>query len=273
MDKPDDIRANLDQISVPDDEVSEETTEAVESEEEAAPVEADNEEETESEDKTEEEENSETTVDNDPPRVPYSRFETVNERAIRAEEQLRIMREEREQERLAQAAATTDAGLPSYWVELYGDSDTSKKAYQLRQQELKEEREQLRTALREDMQREQAEAEQRTEDTVEDWSTKIDEFATTHKRKFTEAQTDALLDVMDELTPKDEDGNYIVEPIQYLPQAVELYDLRMERATAKQKESRKNTAKLTSAKSEGVPVAKPGEWDGNWEKKLTKMGL
>ncbi len=268
MDK-DDIRANLDQPSVPDDEQLEEEAEAVESEEEQPAVEADNEVEAE----VETEADAETTVEADPPRVPYSRFETVNERAIRAEEQLRIMQEEREKERNAQNAAPNDDGLPSYWVKLYGDSDISKEAYQLRQQELKEEREQLRTSLREDMQREQVEAEQRTEQTVEDWTGQIDEFAAANKRKFTDTQTDALLDVMDELTPKDEDGNYLIEPIQYLPQAVELYDLRMEKATAKQKESRKSTAKLTSAKSEGVPSSKPGDWDGNWEKKLTKMGL
>lgn len=275
MDK-DDIRANLDQPSVPDDEQLEEEAEQVKSEEEQPSVEADNvEEETEEDtDEVETEEEAETTtVEKDPPRVPYSRFETVHERAIRAEEQLKVYKEAEERERLAQAAATTESGLPDYWVKLYGDSDVSKEAYQLRQQELREEREQLRNSLREDMQREQVEEEERTEATVEDWTGKIDQFATEHKRKFSESQTDALLDVMDELTPKDEDGNYLIEPIHYLPQAVELYDLRMEKATAKQKDSRKATARLTSAKSEGVPTAKPGEWDGNWEKKLTKMGL
>jgi hypothetical protein len=163
--------------------------------------------------------------------------------------------------------------LPSYWVKLYGDSEPSKEAFQLRQQELKEERETLRAGLREDMQREQVESEQRTEATVTNWSEQIDDFAAANKRKFTDTDTDALLDVMDELTPKDTDGNYIVEPIQYLAQAVELNDLRKEKAQASTKASREKTARLTGAKSEGIPTSKSGDWDGNWEKKLSKMGL
>lgn len=262
-----DIRANLDQPSVPDEESQDDT--AVESEEVEAPVEPEKEEEAE----VESEADKTTTVDVDPPRVPYSRFESVNERAIRAEEQLRMMQEEREEAKLAQAAAPNADGLPSYWVKLYGDSEASKEAFQLRQQELKEERESLRAGLREDMQREQIESEQRVDSTVDEWSNQIDDFAAANKRKFTDSETDALLDVMDELTPKDESGNYIVEPIQYLPRAVELYDLRQEKALATKKASRQQTARLTSAKSEGTPISKLGEWDGNWEKKLTKMGL
>lgn len=264
----DDIRANLDQPSVPEDEPTEDTEQDVEGEEGEATVEADNTEAEPEEDKAED-----TTVEKDPPRVPYSRFETVNERAIRAEEQLRIMQEERERERLAQAAAPTPAGLPTYWVKLYGDSDASKEAYALRQQELAEERKTIQSNLREELQREQVEAEQRTEQTVEDWSNQIDDFAAQNKRKFSDAETDALLDVMDELTPKDENGNYIVEPIQYLPQAVELYDLRQEKALASKKASKQATARLTGARSEGSLVTNTKEWDGNWEKKLNRLGL
>lgn len=260
---------DLDQPSVPDQEEADETATDVEKEEEQAPVEPEKAEETE----VETEDDSATTVEADPPRVPYSRFESVNEARVRAEEQLRIMQAERAQEQLAQAAAPTDTGLPTYWVELYGDSDASKRAYQLRQQEIKEEREQLRQGLREDFQREQVEQEQRVDTTVEQWSNSIDDYAAKNKRTFTEADTDALLDVMDELTPKDENGNYIVEPIQYLDRAVELHDLRQDKAKNSARTSRQATARLTSAKSEGVPTSKPGEWDGNWEKKLSKMGL
>jgi len=263
-----DIRANLDDISVPETEVEEEVT-GLKSEEEEPAVEAPKSEETEEES----EETEDTAVEKDPPRVPYSRFETVNERAIRAEEQLKIYQQREEQDKLAQASSKNEDGLPAYWVKLYGDSEASVEAYQLRQQELAEERETLKTGLREDLYKEQQEQETRQEETVKDWSSQIDEFAETNKRKFTDSQTDALLDVMDELTPKDANGNYIVEPIQYLPQAVELYDLRTERANASKKASRQATAKLTSAKGEGNPTATSDNWDGNWEKKLTRMGL
>lgn len=266
-----DIRANLDQPSVPDQEESDD--EAGKSEEvEAAPEAEQPEVDADAPQEEAEVEAEDTGVEKDPPRVPYSRFETVNEARVRAEEELRLMKADRERERLQQAAAPNADGLPAYWVKLYGDSDASKEAYALRQQELKEERESLRSSIREDMQREQAESEQRVENTVDEWSNQIDDFAAKNKRKFTDAQTDSILDVMDELTPKDTEGNYVVEPIQYLARAVELYDLRQDKALASKKQARQSTAKLTAAKSEGIPSDKTENWTGDWEKKLTRMG-
>lgn len=268
------LRAKLDQPSVPEEETPEETDKPAETEEKPAVEGEEPESEDESEGKTKDEaEDQGTTVEKDPPRVPYSRFETVNERAIRAEEKLRFYEEERDREQLAKAASETPSGMPEYWVKLYGDSDASKQAYALRQQELQDERVNLRKAIREDMQKEQVESEQRTDNLVDDWSTQIDDYAAKNKRKFTDTETDALLDVMDELTPKDENGNYIVEPIQYLAQAVELHDLRLEKAQFAKKQSKQQTTRLTAAKSEGAPGSKPGNWDGNWEKKLAQMGL
>lgn len=219
-----------------------------------------------------EEEAEEPTVEKDPPRVPYSRFETVNEARIIAEQKVKLFEETQERERLEKAAAKGPEGLPAYWVKLYGDSEASKEAYALRQQELTEIRQSLQSSIREDMVKEQVQQEQRTDTLVDEWSSQIDDFASENKRKFTDADTDALLDVMDELTPKDGDGNYIVEPIQYLARAVELYDLRQEKALAAKKISKQQTTKLTAAKSEGIPANAPGEWDGDWRKKLAKMG-
>lgn len=262
-----DIRSQLDQPTSPDEEVDEEQ----ENEEGEAASEAENEEEESEVEESTEEEDSETDVERDTPRVPYSRFESVNERAIRAEEELRILKES--QQHGTVPANDAPVQLPSYWVKLYGDSDASKEAFQLRQQELKETRQELYQSLREEMEQEREQEEARTEELVDDWSAQIDDFAATHKRKFTDTQTDALLDVMDELTPKDSKGNYLVEPISLLPQAVELYDLRQERASAKKKQSKQATTRLTAARGEGTLTTPSQEWDGNWEKKLTKMGL
>lgn len=219
-----------------------------------------------------EEEAEEPAEEKDPPRVPYSRFETVNAARIEAETRLRLFEEAAERERLEKAAVKGPEGLPEYWTKLYGDGPESIQAYELRQQELADMRESLQESIRKDMVREQAESEQRTESTVDEWSNKIDDFAAQNKRKFTDADTDAILDVMDSLTPKDGDGNYIVEPIDYLEQAVEIYDLRTEKALAAKKTAKQNTAKLTAAKPEGSLVTPTKEWDGDWRKKLLRMG-
>lgn len=261
----DELRAKLNQPSVPDEEPSEEPE--VKSEEGEAPVEAEKPE-VDAEAPEAEAEAEEPTVEKDPPRIPYSRFESVNEARIRAEEELRLFKQREEQERLARAAAPTDTGLPAYWVKLYGDSPESKEAYALRQQELAEMRESLEQGVRQSILQEQRQAEERTEELVSDWSAQIDEFAATQKRKFTDAETDSILDVMDELTPKDEDGNYLVEPIQYLTSAVELYDLRTEKANAAKKVSKQQATKLVGAKSEGSLITPAKEWTGDWRSKL-----
>lgn len=258
------------QISEPAEETPEETPAEEPKEEGEATVEAEKPE-GEAEDKTEDKP-EEPAEEKDPPRVPFSRFETVNEERIALKERVRLFEEAQERERLEKAAAKGPEGLPEYWVKLYGDSDASKEAYALRQQELADMRETLHADVRKGIQKEQAEAEQRTEETVEDWSTKIDDFAAQSKRKFSDADTDAILDVMDELTPKDAEGNYIVEPIDYLGRAVELYDLRTEKALASKKTAKQTATKLVSAKSEGTLVTPTKEWNGDWRSKLAKMG-
>lgn len=261
-------RAKVNEISVPEEETTEEAV--VEKEGGEAPVEADK---PEAEPEAEaEEEDKGAAVEQDPPRVPYSRFESVNEARIEAEAKLRLFEEAQERERLEKAAVKSPEGLPAYWVKLYGDSDASQEAYALRQQELTDIRQSLQSSIREDMVKEQAESEQRTETLVDEWSNQIDDFAAKNKRKFTDGDTDAILDVMDELTPKDTDGSYIVEPIQFLARAVELHDLRTEKATAAKKASKQATAQLTAAKGEGALVTPTKEWDGDWRKKLTRMG-
>lgn len=262
------IRAKVNQPSVPEDEPSEEVQVGEEGGE--AAVEADN---SEAEaDAQAEEDAGGDAVEQDPPRIPYSRFESVNAARIEAETRLRLLEEEREEERLARASQPTDAGLPAYWVKLYGDSDASKEAYALRQQELKDMEEVVRENVRQSILEEQAQAEQHTEELVEDWSSQIDDFAATRKRKFSDADTDAILDVMDELTPKDNEGNYVVEPIQYLERAVELYDLRAEKANASKRVSKQQTTRLASAKGEGALITPTKEWTGDWRSKLAKLG-
>lgn len=256
-------KVNLDAPSIPDDEESD----VVEEQEESAATSEATESEEESEAKAEDD-SEDTDVEQDVPRVPYSRFETINERRIQAEEQLRILREQQEKEQLSRAAQTDEAGIPGYWKELYGDSEASVKAYKLRQQELAEERKQLHESLREEIRREQMESEKAVEETVQSWQDQFEAVSAKSKRSFTESQRSAILDVIDELSPKDKDGKYIVDPIDYLPKAIELYDLRQEKANAKRSESKRKTASLTSARSEGQSTDSKGSWNGDWWSKL-----
>lgn len=242
---------NLDAQSVPDADEVQEDTEAVVVEEEAAPSEA--------------EKSEDTVVEEEPSRVPYSRFETVHERAIRAEAEAAFLKQQLEQSK--QTVQPPYSGdLPQEWVELWGDNETSRKAFAVEQRRIAKIEESVAEKAIERLQLVQQEREKQSEEVADSWTAQFDDYASKSKRTFTDDEQSAILDVMDELTHKDDKGNYLTNPIDYLPQAVEIYDFRTDRALASKKAAKQRTAQLTSAKGEGEPNGRSGQWTGNWEK-------
>lgn len=207
----------------------------------------------------------EADVMTDPPRVPYSRFETVNERAIRAEAELELLKQQREDK---PDAVVFTGDLPEKWVRLYGDNDASREAYGLYKTGIKEEFQSMRQDLLNEVRAEERRREVEAEKEANEWATKISDYGLKNARSFTDAEQSALLDVMDELAPKDDKGMYLVSPISYLPQAVELYDLRNQKANFSKKEAKRKATEIAGAKGEGEPEPitsdshfRPGQWD------------
>lgn len=201
-------------------------------------------------------------------RVPYSRFETVNERAIRAEKELELLREEQKQ---SKQVTVSETDPPAEWLELYGDSDTSRRAWNV-QQTLDQKRlasiqEAAARSAVEGLEKRQAEQSKHESEIVSNMENAFDDFAAKNKRTFSDSEQSAILDVMDDLSPKDEKGLYLVDPTTYMERAVELYDLRLAKSTTKKNESKRRATSLASAGSEGEPSNqktghfKAGSWD------------
>lgn len=246
----DETKFNLDAPTVPDSD-QEEEQEAVEESSEAT-----------SEPVTPAEE---TVVEDEPARIPYSRFETVHERAVKAEAELEFLRSQR-QETAEPVQFTGD--LPEKWVKLYGDNEASREAYGLYKEGIKEEFKTMRGELVNEVRQEEYTREKEAEKTADEWATTISDFGAKNSRKFSDAEQSALLDVMDELAPKDDRGMYVVSPITYLEKAVELYDLRNQRQNFSKKEAKRKAASLAGASGEGEPNDtqsdghfRPGQWD------------
>ena len=209
---------------------------------------------------------SETVVEEEPSRIPYSRFETMHERATRAEAELDFLRSQREVS--APEPVQFNGDLPEKWTKLYGDNEASREAYGLYKAGIKEEFTTMRDELINEVRQQEYSREQEAEQTADDWATTMSDFAAKNSRKFSDAEESAILDVMDELTPKDDRGMYVVTPISYLAQAVELHDLRNQKATFAKRDARKRTVAITGARSEGEPGDsqsdghfRPGQWD------------
>jgi hypothetical protein len=203
----------------------------------------------------------------DKARVPYSRFETVNERAIRAEERLRLLEEQQAQ--TEEVKVETD--IPKEWTELYGDNEEAKRAYGIQLKLNEQMLEQATEKTYERIQGREKEESERVESNLEQIESSLEDFQESLGRKLTEQEESALLDVQDEFTPKGEDGKYVA-PLISPDKAFEILTLRQQGAKNSKYQAKNRVVSLTGASSDGDisnPSANynPNTW-GSWRDKL-----
>jgi len=202
----------------------------------------------------------------DKARVPYSRFETVNERAIRAEERLAVLEEQLGSRK---TESTEELSVPDEWTELYGDSDAAKRAYELQVRSLERMREESTNRILEDIDKRQFEKQRETERNVEAIDNSLKEFQSEKGVRFTEADESSILDIQDEWTPKDDNGNYIA-PLISVEKAYEILTLRQNSAKTDKIIARRKVVSITGSGNEGE--SSPSNYDakawGSWQDKL-----
>lgn len=182
----------------------------------------------------------------DKARIPYSRFEKVNERAIRAEERLRILEETRD----TQSKTESNVDVPPEWIELYGDSDAAKRAYTLQVKLNNDLQQKASEKALEAIDSRNRQQEKAIEENLETIEIDIENFAKTLGRKLTETEENAILDIQDEFTQKDADGNYLSQLLSP-EKAFEIYSLRQEKAVSTKKQAKNRVLSVTGASSEG----------------------
>jgi hypothetical protein len=207
----------------------------------------------------------------DEARVPYSRFETVNERAIRAEERLKLL-EEQVQSKTTESKV--EGEIPEEWVELYGDSDAAKRAYQVQlkiNEDLQERATQNAIDRIDSRGKEEREALDRNLESID---SSMKEFSDSLGRKLNDTEENAILDIQDEFTQKDENGNYLT-PLLSPEKAFEIHTLRQDKAVSSKKQAKNRVLSVTGASSEGDVSNSSGkdynasDW-GAWRDKLAE---
>ena len=206
----------------------------------------------------------------DKARIPYSRFETVNEEKIRAQERVKYLEEQLASKTTPDIKAEVD--MPEEWIELYGDSDAAKRAYQLQMSVNQRFQEEATQKAIDRIESQKVEREEALQENLKSIDDELNNFSNTLGRKLTETEESAILDIQDEFTQKDKDGNYLV-PLLSPEKAFEIHTLRQEKQVSQKRQAKNRVLSATGADSEGDVSTAPGanynpnNW-GSWRDKI-----
>lgn len=172
----------------------------------------------------------------DEARIPYSRFETVHERAIRAEAELELLKQQQAEARNAHQEDENEP--PSSWLDLYGDNDESRDAYR---KALEIDRQRADRVYQDVQSRLQAEQNQ-SQAKLENLNNKFTQAEEQLGKEFSEEELIGVMGVMEEFTPKDAQGNFLSELIDPV-KAYEIYQMRHKTTDNSRSQARKQVLK------------------------------
>lgn len=211
---------------------------------------------------------AEPSLVEDEQKVPYSRFSKIHREKIEAE---RVAQEYQEKyEELSRRPQTSSkqepeiGNLPSWWTKLYGDNEPSREAYKFeleRQSIIKEE---ARKEAVEAVRNERVNEVRQVNENVSDIDSRLEDLsASIVGRDLTDNEQAALLEIVDDYTPKDRDGNYAGELLPF-DKAWEIYEMKKNQSSSARNKSRNAVTSLTSTRSNGEDVSNRSERDKNF---------
>jgi hypothetical protein len=182
-------------------------------------------------------------------KVPYSRFKKFHDEALR-------LRQETEEWRAKAEAIKPEekpvSNVPEFWKELYGDSEASQRAWTIQSKQNEELISKARTEAIEAVRNERVQEAQRTEKNLETLDDHLEQVSAVAGRDLTEKEESTVLDIIDDYTPKDADGNY-AGPMLSPDKAWEIYELKQQALKAPKVQARDAVASLSNAQSNGDP--------------------
>lgn len=195
-------------------------------------------------------------------KVPYSRFKKFHDLATEKEKEAEYWRGVAEGKGPTVQTETNDAP-PDFWVKLYGDSDESREAWNVQKEQneriLEQAKEEAVRAVREEREQEVTALKQNEESL----DGHLEEVSAVAGRTLTDKEQSAVLDIIDDYTPKDEDGNYVGALISP-DKAWEIYELKQQALNGPRKKSRDSVASLSGSQTQGQPDLDKQERDKNW---------
>lgn len=195
-------------------------------------------------------------------KVPKSRFLTVHQRAIEAERQNRELQAQLAQAPVAAVQPPSDEDLRKFYVETFGEGELTDKLYQAELARFASIEEKAAERAFERFSNMGKEQEKVIEQRVASFDAALEELSVVEGKDFSDDEQVAILEIVEEYSPKDNDGNLIGDYLMPLDRAYEIYKLKAEPVVQAKKTERNAVASLTGARSEGSPS---GSSDADWQ--------
>lgn len=198
--------------------------------------------------KIDEEGNSGDSVEEQ--KVPYSRFKKFHEEAKQYRQEAEEWRAKAEELEKTRVVESPKSDLPSYWEKLYGDSPESQEAWKIQQQINEQLKQEARVEAINAVREERFGEEKRVKENIEQIDEQFEDLSAFVGRDLTDQEQSSVLDIIDEYTPKDKDGDYL-GAILPAEKAWEIYELKNQASKAPKQKSRDNIASLSGSHSQG----------------------
>lgn len=191
-------------------------------------------------------------------KVPYSRFKTIADQKREAEERA-IEASERYERLLAQRESVqqdverpVDSVILESFIKLYGDNENTRKAAEIETQRIayiEQRAEQKARETYEEVRTNEVKSLARNESVIDNNLQDLQDYV---GRKLSEDEQVGILEIVDEYTPKDADGNYSGDLLPF-DKAMEIYELKNQSKGQVSKRARSTATRLTSGSSDGEP--------------------
>lgn len=189
---------------------------------------------------------SEEASEEEPARVKYSRFKKVYDEVKELREKFQAF------ETKSEPSKSEEPELPEYWKKLYGDSEYSAEAWKIQSEQNEALISKARQEAIEAVRNERLEEAKQKEQNLEILDDHLEQVSAVAGHTLTEKEESTILDIIDDYTPKDKDGNYagaMLSP----DKAWEIYELKQQIAKAPKAQARDAVASLSNAQSQGEP--------------------
>jgi hypothetical protein len=185
-------------------------------------------------------------------KVPYSRFKKFHDEARQARQEAEEWRAKAEalESRPVRREIEESLDMPSYWRELYGDSEASQKAWSIQQRREEEIEQRAYEAGQRGARELEIEQRERIESNVNAIDDNFEDLSEFIGRDLTAKEQSAILDIVDDYTAKDRDGNY-QGAIMPFDKAWEIYELKQGSVKSSQRKDRDVVASLSGTSSQG----------------------
>ncbi len=185
-------------------------------------------------------------------KVPKSRFLTMHQRAIEAEKALRTFEAERANTPEPVVSISDDADLKRFYTETFGEGELTEKLYKNELARLASIEEKAAERAFERFSRMGQEQEAVINQRIESFDRAFEELSVVEGKEFSDDEQVAMLEIVEEYSPKGTDGKLIGDFLLPVDRAYEIYKLKSEPIVVAKKQERNAVASLSGAPSEGT---------------------